>query len=78
MIRIVVNPLMKQILHGQPANLWMDASSTQLRWHQESDQGEAFHPQGFELRQQLAWLAVAIISVGCNLRLIPTLELRLV
>src|SRR3989442_2529910 len=73
-----MDPLVEQVLHGQPGNLWMDASSTQLRRLQESDQGEAVHPQGFELRQQFAWLAVAIVSVGCNRRLIPTLELRLV
>ena len=71
---VVVDPLVQDLAHSQPADLRMRAGSLELLGQEGSDELNALASQGLELREQLIWLAFAVAPRFGHPNLVPGLE----
>src|SRR5205807_10658880 len=77
MVRVVVNPLVEQVLDGQPSNRGMDAATLNLLWFQPSHARQAVTPQRFKFVEYLLGPLFAVAPRLGHTRLVPPFELRL-
>jgi hypothetical protein len=77
-VPIVVNPLVEQLVHPKPADLWMPAAALQIGGAKPGDQAGAVATQCVELGDQRRGWTLAVVPRASDLALIPGFEARLV